>query len=90
MQPVKMGQQINNMCELSASGFNIKSWTVQCFSLSLLFVLLHCHCLVYQVVSSSGNLTSMLPKFWKLGVVAFSQAWSELTASILPNGILSY
>lgn len=51
-----MGQQMRNMCELSASGYNIKSWTVQCFSLSLLFVLLHCRCLFYQVVSSSGNL----------------------------------
>lgn len=81
---------MRNMYELSASGYNVKSWAVQCFSLSLLFVLLYCHCLVYQVVSSSGNLTLLLPKFRKLGVVAFSQAWSEFKASILPSGILSY
>lgn len=85
-----MGQQMRNMCELAASGYNVSLGLCIAFHCHFLFVLLRCHCLVYQVVSSSGNLTLMLPKFWKLGVVAFSQAWSELKASILPNGILSY
>lgn len=32
----------------------------------------------------------MLPKFWELGIVAFSKAWTELKTSILPNGIFPY
>jgi len=28
----------------------------------------------------------MLPKFWELGIVAFSEAWTELRTSIPPNG----
>lgn len=83
---MKMGQQMRNMCELSASGYNVKSWTVQCFSLSLR---LSC-CTVFSIKLSLAQETSMLPKFWKLGAVAFSQAWSELKGSILPNGTLSY
>lgn len=82
--PGKKGQQIGNSCELTASGCAIVLGCAMLFIVTS-FVLLQCLCLVFQAISSSGNL--MLLKFWELGVVAFCKAWTELKTSILPNGI---
>lgn len=76
---------MRNICALTASGCTVSLGLCNAFHCHFLFVLLHCHCPVFQAVSSSGNL--MLPKFWELGIVAFSKAWTELKTSILPNGI---